>query len=285
MTTTHSLINRIVNMESSCNGFDKTIRLITYCVKLFVHYYEKNYNGKDTNLWVSLDATQKIISDIRSTIRIPSVFTTIRDLMQLDEQDNFLYFLKLIQCGIMLMWLPADHFSFFVRRKILPTFDEATGKRFQRISCQFWATSVICDYIRDFYKLYHHSDKLDALNKKNIDLINTISDIDHVLEIEKKYVESAKNPDSAKRKLERKQIELLKNRATLEDAQKKMIRELDRVREEKNDIYLNLWTNACNLPMALDLSTEDGFLPDYGNPLIGTIGSVFAFWSKWRHLK
>jgi hypothetical protein len=183
------------------------------------------------------------------------------------------------------VWFPVDHLSFFIKRKILPQYPEELGKQFSRISCRMWTVSIVCDYARDIYKLYYHQDRVDLLLKKKNEFINTISEVDHVLELEKRAVETSKKPDSAKRKFEMKQIELLKNRQVLEDGQRRLLKEIEKTKEDKIELYLNMATNVFNLPMAIDLSTKEGILHDVGPPLLGSLGSILAFYSKWRSLK
>jgi hypothetical protein len=95
-----STLSKFVTLEGSTNGFDRTIRLLTYLIKLFVYYYEKQY-AKSNVLWISLDNIQKIIGDIRSSMRLPGTFQAIRNLNNLDEPDEFLRKLKIFQCVVM----------------------------------------------------------------------------------------------------------------------------------------------------------------------------------------
>lgn len=49
-------------------------------------------------------------------------------------------------------------------------------------------------------------------------------------------------------------------------------------------IYLNLLSNFLNLPMALEWSLQEGFLPEIGIPAFGLLGSILSFYIKWSSL-
>jgi len=50
-------------------------------------------------------------------------------------------------------------------------------------------------------------------------------------------------------------------------------------------IYLNLVSNFLNLPMALEWSLQEGFLPEIGIPAFGLLGSILSFYMKWSSLR
>eukprot|EP01080_Neovahlkampfia_damariscottae_P006903 gene6903-11065_t len=52
---------------------------------------------------------------------------------------------------------------------------------------------------------------------------------------------------------------------------------------ERRRYFFNYAINFSNLPMALEWST-DGFLPDIGIPIFGTVGSFLGLYRKWTSI-
>lgn len=276
-------LTKIIIFESSTSGFDKTIRLLTYGLKLFNYFYLKKYEKND---WIEgLNNIQNVISDIRSSLRLPGMFTTIKELKDSNEIDFNLKMIRMIQNVIMLIYYPSDHFSFFIKKKFIPIIPDHYSGIFSRFACKCWSICIILDFLSDFYKLYYHNDYKKEIKKREIDTIDNINEIDEIIEKEKKNLENKKLNELSKTKLEKKIKEIQKKKIPLQETLSKIKKEYDHLEIKRENIYLTLIVNICNLPMAIEWSRIDPYLPEIGIPFIGLIGSYFSFYLKWKSLK